>query len=154
MESLHPHLISTRSESDNWKPSRGAAVCQPLSRGSHWWLPCGFYFPHGIPQARLTACQIYRVPQPAALRTPYPSWWEAVSNCAEHLCQLLFPGILWASSHSAFRMGLPSSNWHFCPKTSQESYDNGYVCQISITSACLTTANRVTQTIHELNILL
>lgn len=107
MGSLHQHLISTRSENDNWKLSCGATVCQLPSRRSHWWLPCGFYFPQGNPQPGLTAAKYAECHKPAVLRTPYPSWWEAVSNCAEHLCQLLFLGTPQASTHSAFRDRAP-----------------------------------------------
>ena len=107
MESLHQHLISTRLENDNWEPSCGAAVCQLPSRRSHWWLPCGFYFPQGNPQPGLTACQICWVPQTSSAKNPHPTWWEAVSNCAEHLCQLLFLGTPQASTHSAFRERAP-----------------------------------------------
>lgn len=107
MGSFHQHLISTRSENDNWKPSRGAAVCQLPGRRSHWWLSCGFYFPRGNPQPGLTACQICWVPQTSSAKNPHPSWWETVSNCAEHLCQLLFLGTPQASTHSAFRDRAP-----------------------------------------------
>lgn len=82
MESLHQHLISTRSENDNWKPSRGAAMCQLPSRRSHWWLPCGFYFPQGNPQPGLTACQICRVPQTSSAKNP-PSF---LMGSSKQLC--------------------------------------------------------------------
>jgi hypothetical protein len=86
------------------KISCGATVCQLPSRRSRWWLPCGFYFPLGNPQAGLTACQICWVPQTrSAKNPPHPSWWEAVSNCAEHLCQPLFLGTPQASSPAASR---------------------------------------------------
>lgn len=70
MGSLRQHLISPRSENDNWKPSCGATVCQLHSRRSHWWLPCGFYFPQGNPQPGLTACQICWVPQTSSAKNP------------------------------------------------------------------------------------
>ena len=106
----------TRSENDNWKPSCGATVCQLPSRRSHWWLPCGFYFPQGNPQPGLTACQICWVPWTSSAENPYPSWWETVSNCAEHLCQLLFLGTPQASAHSAFRDGAPFFYLAFLPQ--------------------------------------
>lgn len=82
MESLHQHLISTRLENDNWKPSCGAAVCQLPSRRSHWWLPCGFYFPQGNPQPGLTACQICWVPQTSSAKNP-PSY---LMGSSKQLC--------------------------------------------------------------------
>lgn len=82
-------------------------------------FPVAFIFPREIHSQDWLLAKYAECHKPAALRTPHPSWWEAVSNCAEHLCQLLFLGTPQASSHETFRDGLPSSNLHFCPKTSQ-----------------------------------
>ena len=107
MESLHQHLISTRLENDNWEPSCGAAVCQLPSRRSHWWLPCGFYFPQGNPQPGLTACQICWVPQTSSAKNP-PSY---LMGSSKQLCwtpvSAPVPGTPQASTHSAFRERAP-----------------------------------------------
>lgn len=70
-------------------------------------FPVAFIFPGEIHSQGWLLAKYAECHKPAALRAPHPSWWEAVSNCAEHLCQLLFLGTPQASTQSAFREGAP-----------------------------------------------
>lgn len=77
-------------------------------------FPGAFIFPREFHSQGWLLAKYAECHKPAALRALHPSWGEDASNCAEHLCQLLSPG---HPRHSG--TGLPSSHWHFCPKTSQ-----------------------------------
>lgn len=120
MGSLHQRLISPHSENDNWKLSCGATVCQLPSRRSHGWLPCGFYFPQGNPQPELTACQICWVPQTSSAKI-LPSFLMGSSKqlCRTPVSAPISGDTPGKHSFSIQGIGLPSSNEHFCPKTSQ-----------------------------------
>lgn len=69
--------------------------------------PVAFIFPREIHSQGWLLAKYAECHKPAVLRTPHLSWWEAGSNCAEHLCQLLFLGTPQASTHSAFRDRAP-----------------------------------------------
>lgn len=69
--------------------------------------PVAFIFPREILSQGWLLAKYAECHKPAVLRTPHLSWWEAGSNCAEHLCQLLFLGTPQASTHSAFRDRAP-----------------------------------------------
>lgn len=66
-------------------------------------FPVAFIFPREIHSQSWLLAKYAECHKPVVLRSSHPSWWEAVSNCAEHLCQLLFLGTPQASTHSAFR---------------------------------------------------
>lgn len=69
-----------------------------------WMTPPWLLFPPEKHAARLTACQTFLAPQNSrAKNTPVSPSGVAISNCAEHLCQPLFPGTPQASTQALAR---------------------------------------------------
>lgn len=141
--SLPQHLIPTRSENDNWEPSCGAAMCQLPSRRSHWWLPCGFYFPQGNPQAGLTACQICWVPQTSSAKNP-PSF---LMGGSKQLCWTPVSAPVPGDTPGKHSFSIRGWGSPLLTSTSVQKLLRSHmiiaVCQITVTSACLTLLRRM-----------